>query len=335
MKTETAFNPDTDRYAFDAGECADWAQVDTRQDAHYYGNWCDPEGLRFTTYAEGDITRRQFDDADELARFLWAFRLSDDSMRIDPGIGARGDLLAAALESIGCGELLHGAGALNLPDPRDLSLANVLAESRAVDGFTYGDVTDATTDCPFVEPVLPPLIVARLLSLDVAESFVRDALEGSGDIADALEDAREDFRDSDSGYEWADGFLPMMNFLWPVDLPFEADPETVAYLLDTYAPSVTLLDVGADAWGDRSHAFALTGGGMDLSDQLAAAYLVAGSVPPLALLESNWADEQMRTGPLAGHWLRASDKAAQWLNRRAGDLVRRIHRMTGGRGLSD
>src|SRR5690606_1820369 len=120
-----------------------------------------------------------------------------------PGIGARGDLVTAAFESIGCGELLHGAGALYLPDPRGLSLANVLTESRAVDGFTYGDDTEATPDCPIVDPVLPPLTVARLLSLDVAESFVRDALEGPGDIADALEDAREGFRDSDAGFEWA------------------------------------------------------------------------------------------------------------------------------------
>jgi len=45
MKTITDFDPETSRYAFDFRLCHfknGWAQLDTRQDASYYGNWINP-----------------------------------------------------------------------------------------------------------------------------------------------------------------------------------------------------------------------------------------------------------------------------------------------------
>lgn len=59
MNVTRLFDGDTDRYAFDFKLCQSkdgWAQVDTKQDASYYGNWANPLKLQLVSYAEGDIT---------------------------------------------------------------------------------------------------------------------------------------------------------------------------------------------------------------------------------------------------------------------------------------
>jgi len=48
---------DANRYHFDAGQCSiknGWAQVDSPQDASYYGVWANPEKLQVFSYIEGD-----------------------------------------------------------------------------------------------------------------------------------------------------------------------------------------------------------------------------------------------------------------------------------------
>jgi hypothetical protein len=59
MKREDAFHPETDRYVFDFGECRGpgWLQVDTWQDAPYFGLWINTDELKTVQYCEGDITR--------------------------------------------------------------------------------------------------------------------------------------------------------------------------------------------------------------------------------------------------------------------------------------
>lgn len=57
--TITRLRQGTDRYVFDTHYCKaseGWAQVDTAQDAWYYGGWANPITRRMTTYAEGDVT---------------------------------------------------------------------------------------------------------------------------------------------------------------------------------------------------------------------------------------------------------------------------------------
>ena len=51
------FNP-CDRYVFDFDLCQSkdgWAQVDTTQDACYFGTWANPFKLEIISYTEGDI----------------------------------------------------------------------------------------------------------------------------------------------------------------------------------------------------------------------------------------------------------------------------------------
>lgn len=74
MKTVRTLEP-SDRYRFDFQECRSkdgWAQIDTSQDASYYGNWANPFTLQIFSYVEGDVTRTTCDTpaefADELRR---------------------------------------------------------------------------------------------------------------------------------------------------------------------------------------------------------------------------------------------------------------------------
>jgi hypothetical protein len=67
MKTTRAFQ-DADRYIFDFDICnfkKGWAQVDTSQDASYYGNWANPITLTLMSYIEGDITKHQAETQQE------------------------------------------------------------------------------------------------------------------------------------------------------------------------------------------------------------------------------------------------------------------------------
>lgn len=91
MKTEHSFNPMGDRYYFDFKECSyknGYCQIDTRQDASYYGNWINLHERKAVTYAEGDITRTEFDNDQEMIDWLREFKNNDGLgfIHIDPGL---------------------------------------------------------------------------------------------------------------------------------------------------------------------------------------------------------------------------------------------------------
>ena len=70
MSTVTREFAPADRYLYDFGPCnykKGWAQLDTRQDASYYGNWINPIPLELFSYCEGDTTHTQCSDADDFA----------------------------------------------------------------------------------------------------------------------------------------------------------------------------------------------------------------------------------------------------------------------------
>jgi hypothetical protein len=67
MKTTKWYEP-CDRYNFDFDVCSHtngWYQIDTSQDASYYGNWCNPTELKFMSYVEGDCTLKQCESKEE------------------------------------------------------------------------------------------------------------------------------------------------------------------------------------------------------------------------------------------------------------------------------
>ncbi len=72
MKKELSFLP-TDRYRYDFNICTPsngFAQIDTSQDASYYGTWANPFTFVIYNYCEGDITKTICEDAKEFAAEL-------------------------------------------------------------------------------------------------------------------------------------------------------------------------------------------------------------------------------------------------------------------------
>ena len=60
MKITRDFRPLTDRYAFDTGPCSyanGFAQIDTRQDASYYGTWCSPVARTIVSFCDSRAAR--------------------------------------------------------------------------------------------------------------------------------------------------------------------------------------------------------------------------------------------------------------------------------------
>lgn len=89
------------RYEYDFNELTTamgWAQLDSRQDASYYGNWLNPVRREIFTYAEGDTTLTRCDTDAELLAELdemnkwkagsgYPVYCNDRHIAIDPGLG--------------------------------------------------------------------------------------------------------------------------------------------------------------------------------------------------------------------------------------------------------
>lgn len=111
MKTTHEFAP-ADRYLYDFGLCSSangFAQVDTSQDASYFGTWANPTLLVIFSYCEGDTTMHECESAEEFAAELrridaWNVEQGHGNARIDPGYDPE---LQAAFERIGLADLLH------------------------------------------------------------------------------------------------------------------------------------------------------------------------------------------------------------------------------------
>ena len=71
METNRWFLTEGDRYAFDLNRCTSakgWAQLDTEQDAWYFGNWINPTTLETMSYAEGDVTHHKAETVEEFGQ---------------------------------------------------------------------------------------------------------------------------------------------------------------------------------------------------------------------------------------------------------------------------
>ena len=58
------------RHTFDGGLDLGWAQMDTSQDASYYGGWTSPTERAILTYVEGDVDYRSFPTEEEYTAAL-------------------------------------------------------------------------------------------------------------------------------------------------------------------------------------------------------------------------------------------------------------------------
>jgi hypothetical protein len=105
-------NRDTERYEFDFGECSyknGWAQLDTLQDASYYGNWLNPDKRAHFSFAEGDCTLTFCDSDAEFAEYVRNLVAWHNDNGYGPAlIDAMMDgTIKAEFERIGLADLLH------------------------------------------------------------------------------------------------------------------------------------------------------------------------------------------------------------------------------------
>ena len=111
MKTTRGFEQ-SDRYQYDFGPCSakeGWAQVDTEQDAHYYGMWANPTALKIFTYCEGDTTLQECSTQEEFAEHLRIIEKFEAisgrrPARIDPMLSEE---IKEAFIAIGLKDMLH------------------------------------------------------------------------------------------------------------------------------------------------------------------------------------------------------------------------------------
>ena len=111
MKRTERFHPMTDRDAFDLNHCPPskgWAQVDTRQDAIYYGTWTNPFTLKIVNYCEGDITIEEADSPEQYVEAIQKLKAWNEESSYWIGIdGMRSDDIIAEFKKLGLDDLLH------------------------------------------------------------------------------------------------------------------------------------------------------------------------------------------------------------------------------------
>ncbi len=180
---------------------------------------------------------------------------------------------------------------LRSPNRLHLSLANIDAASVTVDWSAHEDSDPH-------ESYGVPLCFERDYEIVLPSPMFGDVDGHASDLFNAAQqktadryperplpdDLREEFEQSDGYDEWRQGFDPMMNFVWPVRLGYEVSAKTAADLIAVFAPTATLIAFTSDDKVGEEYGIALSGGGMNLSDQLAIAYLCCGCVPPATLL---------------------------------------------------
>ncbi len=99
------------RYAFDFDLCSvskGWAQIDTRQDASYYGTWAHPKMLKIVSYCEGDTTIETASTEEEFKQiFLKCVGWNQENdywIGVDPGLKEEN---IQAWRELGLEEYLH------------------------------------------------------------------------------------------------------------------------------------------------------------------------------------------------------------------------------------
>lgn len=98
-----------DRYMFDHQLPSDYAQLDTSEDASWYGNWASAQRLTFLSYCEGDCTLTRCETVEEFKDEFQSFldfcdRVGYQFNGIDPGwLSPNKD----QWQKIGLNEFLH------------------------------------------------------------------------------------------------------------------------------------------------------------------------------------------------------------------------------------
>jgi len=112
MKVTRDFILNGNRYPFDFKLCTTdkgFAQIDTEQDASYFGMWANPFTLQIITYCEGDVTIQEAENEKEFIEEIrnikkWNIENGFKFYGIDPGFNEK---LKEKFENMDLGDLLH------------------------------------------------------------------------------------------------------------------------------------------------------------------------------------------------------------------------------------
>ncbi len=111
MKIIRSLEPgDRYRFDFDLWSCArGWAQVDTAQNASWFGTWASPAERSILNFAQGEVTRSVCETDEEFVAALrqidrWNRHHGYGPARIDLGIDPA---LKAAFEAVVLGDMLY------------------------------------------------------------------------------------------------------------------------------------------------------------------------------------------------------------------------------------
>jgi hypothetical protein len=112
METTREHIPMADRYRFDWGECSSskgFAQIDTDQDASYFGTWANPTSLKIVSFTEGDLCVQEAETEAEFVSAMvemkhWYEENGHRFLGIDPMCSHS---IERAFRGLGLGGLLH------------------------------------------------------------------------------------------------------------------------------------------------------------------------------------------------------------------------------------
>jgi hypothetical protein len=111
MQKTNSFEAFGDRYRFDFKRCTasnGWAQIDSKQDAPYYGQWANPITCELASYCEGDVTHTKCADEAEFIAALGACLSWNKERGYLLGIdGMCRPEIIEAFQRLGFGEYLH------------------------------------------------------------------------------------------------------------------------------------------------------------------------------------------------------------------------------------
>ena len=115
MKTQDLFYPEAERYDLDFGPCSmkkNFAQVDTGQDASYYGIWANPFKRQIVSFCEGDLHIQNAETDDEFTETIRSIEKFhnkyDEFSGIDTGIDPE-ETVKTAFQKLGLGDLLYSS----------------------------------------------------------------------------------------------------------------------------------------------------------------------------------------------------------------------------------
>jgi hypothetical protein len=141
---------------------------------------------------------------------------------------------------------------------------------------------------------------------------------------DGLKDAIEAFEESDAFHEWKDRNEPMMNYLWPCEPAYGVAIEEAVQLVARFGGSTCIVSYELD---DETHTgIALTGGGMNLAHDIAAAYVCMGHTPPLAVLDDALSQITSMAAEIRPLVVESADRVAENMRWSADNLVQRAAR---------